>query len=477
MRTPWNTGALVAAAGCLVGCLVGVPAVAQAPPSVDWPTAGYDSSRSGDNPNESVLSRSTVGTLHPVWTTSIDGSTIVAQPILAANVPTAWGNRDLLFVGTEHGTTAAVDAASGAILWERGSGYNHVACTDYPNGDFGISAPAAFDRAGNAVYSMGGDGKLYAYAPGTGATLPGWPVTITTTPWLEHVYSGLNVANGSVYVATASMCDEGTYHGRVVQVSTSTATVVNRLYMDGSLADVNGNIYQAGSGGGGIWGAGGVTTDATGHYVYAASGNLVGAGNESSAYGNHVVRMLPNLDVVNAATPNSPCVGCDTDLSSAPILFEPAGCDATLAVLSKNENLYVYRRHPFVDTPAATLPVDAFVGQPAYDVPTQTLVMANNSGVLAWRFDANCNPNVAWNTAIPSAPAGQAGYVVTPAAIANGVVYYGDGLGQILYAMDLNSGQLLWSWWFGKTFYSQPTVVNGSMFVSTWDGQIIALRP
>ena len=470
MRPPSNAGALAA----VLGCLASGAATAQTPPSVDWPTAGYDSSRTGDNPREGVLSRSTVATLHPVWTTSVDGSATIAQPILAANVPTASGNRDLLVVGTEHGTTAALDAATGATVWSRNTGYSHTGCTDIPNGDFGISASAAFDRAGNAVYAMGGDGKLYAYAAGSGATLPGWPVTVTSIPAIEHVYGGLNVANGSVYLATASMCDAGTYHGRVLQVSTSTAKVVNRFYPDGSAADANGNITHAGSGGGGIWGAGGVTTDATGHYVYAAAGNLNGAPNESGFYGDHVVRMLPSLGVVNAAAPPLSCANCDTDLSSSPTLFQPVGCDARLAVLSKDRNVYVYRRNPFTNAAVAKLPNNSFVGELAYDGPTQTLVMANIDGVRAYRFDASCNVSVSWNNPLPS---GQSGYAVSPAAIANGVVYYGNGLGQTLYAMDLATGKTLWSRSVGQTLLSQPTLVNGTMFVSMWNGQVVALKP
>ena len=466
--------------GVLAATLCGVVAVAAparaGPPSIDWPTAAFDRTRAGDNTAETTISTSNVTQLAPSWTVWVDGAVITAQPVVAANVPGYNGSHDLIYVGTEHGTISALDSATGTTVWTRNTGYQRVGCGDLPNGDFGISSSAAFDRPSNTLYSMGGDGKLYAFVAGTGAVLPGWPVTIVSNPSVEHVYGALNVVNGSVYVITASMCDNGTYHGRIVQVATASAKVAKRLYIDGSVADANGNITSPGPGGGGVWGAAGVSIDVAGAYVYAATGNLNGPEDESSGYGNHVLKMLPDLSVVASASPPLGCAHCDLDFGSTPVLFHPVGCYPRFAALNKNHEVYVYRRDPFTTAPVATLFNNEYVGEVAYDARTQTMVSANLDGMRAYVFDSGCVPHVTWSIPGTSGPGGQLGQAVSPPAMANGIAYYGNGAGATLYAVEVATGKLLWQHILGGSIFAQPTVVNGMVVVAAWDGNVTALR-
>ena len=111
------------------------------------------------------------------------------------------------------------------------------------------------------------------------------------------------------------------------------------------------------------------------------------------------------------------------------MLFHATGCYPRFAVLNKNHEVYVYRRDPFTTTAVQELQNDNYTGQVAYDARTRTMVSANLDGMRAYRFDATCVPHVIWSIPGTSGPGGQLGQAVSPPAIANGVVYYGNGAG------------------------------------------------
>src|SRR5438093_20876 len=98
----------------------------------------------------------------------------------------------------------------------------------------------------------------------TGATRAGWPLTITSDPAHEHVWSAITLAGGALYVETASYCDFTPYYGRVVKIALPTPSVVATWYVTSSPG--------AGPGGGGIWGWGGASVDSSGD-LYVATGN------------------------------------------------------------------------------------------------------------------------------------------------------------------------------------------------------------
>lgn len=456
---------------------LGLPtiAAAQSPGATDWPTGGYNAARISTNNADTTIGAANAATLKPAWTVSVDGSAITAQAIVATGIATASGSRDLVFVGTEHGTNAALDAATGTKVWSVNTGFNHVRCKDLPNGDFGITAAAAFDRSSGTLYAMGGDGKLYAYAAGTGAVRPGWPVTVVADPAVEHVYGALNVVNGGVYVIIASMCDQGTYHGRIVRVATTQPSITNWLYIDGTVTDANGNITRAGPGGGGVWGSAGVSVDPTG-YVYTATGNVF-TNPENQFYGNHILKMLPDLSVVSQASPPSGCSTCDHDFTATPVVYQPAGCKPELAVLKKDRHVYVYQSAPFGVHPLQSLFNDALVGDVAYDPVTQTLISANLNGINAYTVGKSCLAQPKWAEPGSSAPGGGTGFAVSPPTIANGVVFYVNGEAATLQAFDLGTGRRLWAATLGALAFAQPTVAGGALIVSAWDGKVYAFRP
>jgi outer membrane protein assembly factor BamB len=431
---------------------------------------GFNLQRTGENPFESILTPSTVGGLHELWSFDL-GAVTIMQPVMAAGVVVNGSSKDLVYMGAEHGDLYAIDVASGTMVWHQNLGSQQTGCGDMPDGVFGVSGSPFLDRANNRMFVVGGDGKMYALDLSTGATLSGWPVAITLDPAHEHTYGAVNVRNGIAYAEIASYCDYTPYHGKVVAVDTATHEQVGTFLPAGPRVN-----------GGGIWGPGGVSIDpATGH-VFAATGNAL-TNPESFRYCEDVVELSSTLHVLGANYPGF--VGGDVDFGATPILYQPPGCPAQVAAKNKSGVLVTYERGNVSAGPTQRLQVAnindwQFNGIPAWSDTTHLLYISNSSnsnsagtkhGMVAFSVDANCQLSLAWQTKV-----GPNFASVSPPTVAGGVVYYGDGPGHQLLAFHAVTGRRLWS--SGSTIqgaiFGAPMVVNGRVFVGAWDGKLYA---
>ncbi len=445
----------------------------------DWSQWGGNVERQGASLTERAISASNVGSLRHLWATDLGGY-INAAPIVAIDIPVNGVKTDLIFVGTEQGIFSAIKT-DGQILWSRNLG-NHVAnCPDTPGSVYGIQASAAWDRDHNRVLVVGGDGKAYALDPATGTTNAGWPVTVTTDPVHNSIYGAPTLFRNYLYVETGSYCDQRPYHGSVVRIDTTTRAT-KAWYATGGSA--------TGPDGGGIWGWGGASVDPRDGNVYVATGNLF-ATPENAPYGDAVVRLTGDLNVVASNAPGV-LIG-DDDFGSTPMLFQKPGCPPQLAVEQKNGSLYLYNRDSIASGPVQALkpsigqdavhlpaPVDEFIGVPAWSPDTQMLYLANPTGtpdgayvngMVAFRLNASCRLEKAWNTF-----AGVKSYVVGTPTVANGVVYYPAGGANRVYAFDALTGQPLWNsdTTLTRPVFTAPTVINGRVYVGSYDNKLHA---
>jgi outer membrane protein assembly factor BamB len=89
--------------------------------------------------------------------------------------------------------------------------------------------------------------------------------------------------------------------------------------------------------------------------------------------------------------------------------------------------------------------------------------------MVALVVGTDCQLSLAWNQVV-----GPTVTSTSPPTVANGVVYYGDGIGKTEYAFDAATGQSLWT--SGATIkgpvYAAPTVVNGELLVASWNGKL-----
>lgn len=437
----------------------------------DWATWGYGIERQGRNLYESTIGVGNIANLHQKWSLDL-GASIDTAPVTATG-DVQGQSIDVAYVGTEHGRFAAVNIADGSIVWQKQFGAQTIDCNESPDHVFGITASAVIDGPNKRVYVATVDGNVHALDLMTGTEASGWPVSATQTPGQDFVVGALNLWQGRLYVGTASHCDIGPYRGRVVSIDTGAAVIDHAFWITGQGPN--------GPSGGSVWGWGGVSVDPNTWDVFAATGNAL-VSPENTGYADHVVRLTPDLVPVAS---NAPSVDVfDDDFGSTPVLYQRSGCPPQLSVMRKDGRLFVYDRDAIASGPRQTLvmsgtPYD-FIGLPAYASDTNTLYVANPTappngsyvhGMVAFTVGTDCNLHLAWQTA-----AGGNDDVVSTPTLANGVVYYGDGLNNALHAFDAQTGAALWSSGAELTgpVFAAPVVVNGTLLAGAWDGQLHA---
>jgi hypothetical protein len=490
----------------------------QPPPSVtysDWNTFGDSLSRQGFNGNEKGLSQGNVGSLKIAWSTTDLGGAITAQPILASGLSVNGTSTNVLYIGGENGQFYALNADTGAVLsgWPKQLGSVTTSCTDLPNEQFGITGTATFDRPNNVVYVADGNDVVHALDMVSGSEK--WNVSVLTDPntgtvvgssTQDHIYGALtyNPVNGLLYVETASFCDNAPWHGRIVAINTSTHQVTAAFFPERSSQSTN-NGYC----GGGIWGMGGASIDTATQNVFVATGNIVtGSGNgctgsssQTYPYGDAVVELDQNLNLISSspATVKGNTINADSDYGATPMLYNISGCPELLSAKNKNGRVYTYSvgsgglRYVNAVQVGVQSSEGTFVGVPAFDPAGVNEVYTGNpnavspyaNGLIAFRQKGSCNGlTLAWQASVGSAVTSNDNQAPT---VANGVVFFSDGVGDHLWAFAatqsgssgtalFNSGTTIGpSCTYGTTcgVFGAATV-DGRVFVGSWNHKLYA---
>src|SRR5579859_3226160 len=175
----------------------------------DWPSYNYDRERTGWNRGETQLSKKTVAKLRPIWNRQLltDAPALVLStltaPVVAGGVSTPSGTKDLVFTIGMDDTLTAMDANSGAIVWQK-----HFENPIKPLRPRSVScanteqATPTIDKAKAVIYFTTSDGKLRAAKLGDGAE------AMTPTDMVQP-YSrnwSLNLVDDVVYTTAARGC-------------------------------------------------------------------------------------------------------------------------------------------------------------------------------------------------------------------------------------------------------------------------------
>jgi outer membrane protein assembly factor BamB len=323
----------------LVG--VGVPAMAQ----VNVYTRSYDTSRTGANLQETVLTPANVNPTNfgKLWTFHTDGE-IFAQPLYVSNLTIAGGTHNVVFVASMLNTVYALDADTGAQLWSQnfGSPINPQSVQNQQNISYatglGILGTPVIDPATNIMYFVSGSQpasgaaqysfNLNAIEIATGLPVSGSPVAIAATystadltaplvfsAQTQNPRPGLALANGNVYLAFASHNDIAPYNGWVLAYSASTLAQT-AVYSDTTTGTL-----------GGIWNSGQAPTiDAAGNlYISTGNGSFGATPNKLVQTGNSFIKLSPTLQLLDYFTPyNSAAMNSgDMDLGSSGLLLIP----------------------------------------------------------------------------------------------------------------------------------------------------------
>jgi hypothetical protein len=452
----------------------------------DWPTYQFDNQRDGYNPNTTAFTPASIAGMHLAWQLTAIGSTKAGQPLLMTNVA---GHTALLFV-PNFGYAQAYDALTGALVW---SNPNIPDASVQDCGISGISGTAAYVKSLGALYIADGNGGtdpnhviVYRLNAATGAVTGQVDVTPTLLPTEANLsHTGITYANGRIYVGTGSDC-EGTQTGAYISWRGSISSIdPNSMALLSTFYTVYG---QGGStyGGGGVWAWGGVSTDYSGN-IFAGTGNaetadsvspravaapFVAAPAENSGYGEHVLKLSPDLSTVEAsdAPANNFNVGQnDLDFPGVPtIMTAPLGSGCGLLSGSQGKGGLLVVHNTATLSEVATYQLSEpngnayYVGNPAYSPATGYLYAAVTTanalyppGMVAI---GSCGTSVAWNTVFGpdsslysgenprSAPTVTSGGVVfmgTPCT-ASGLTCGAPGaLGGAMWALDARTGSLL----------------------------------
>jgi outer membrane protein assembly factor BamB len=310
LSTVWRCAALIA--------VVALSAAASATAAVPaWTTYDHDGARSATDPD----SGSPVTPAAAWGPVSVDGA-VYAQPLV-------FGSR--VYVATENDTLYALDAVTGAVVWQHSLG-TAVPSGDLPCGDIsptvGITSTPAIDPASGRLYAVadvvsGGaiSHELFALDAATGSVAPGFPVAVDPpgsdhTALLQRASLALDGSRVIIpYGGNAGDC--GTYHGWLVSVAT-----------DGSGTPTTFEVNAAaGQHGGAIWGGGDApAVDSAGH-VLVETGNGFRGSATTPDLQESVVELDPTLNILASWTPANwqALDDNDTDLGSMEPLQLPGG--------------------------------------------------------------------------------------------------------------------------------------------------------
>jgi hypothetical protein len=356
----------------------------------DVATFKDDVARSGQNTAETVLTPTNVnstsfGLLHTVM---VDGK-VDAQPLYLAQLPISGTPHNVAFVATEHGSVYAVDADSGAPVWQMSllatgeTPSDTHGCTQVTP-EIGITSTPVIDRTAGphgALYVVGMSidkssnyhQRLHAIDITTGAELFNGPVEIiasapnsagTTTfaPGQYEERAALLLANGQIYTSWSSHCDVAPYSGWIIAFDQKTLvqTGVLNVGPNSGAAVPNGTKFNMN--GPAIWMSGdGPAADAQGN-VYLLTGNglfeptLDASGFPNGGdFGNSFLKLTNSTNVLKVAdyfamAPEVSESGADIDLGSGGEMLLPDLMDSTGAVrhlvigAGKDSNIYVVDR-------------------------------------------------------------------------------------------------------------------------------------
>jgi hypothetical protein len=511
-------------------------------------TQHNDNGRTGQNLNEAILTTSnvTAGKFGKLFSLPVLGQ-VYAQPLYVPGVTINGGTHNVLIVAAQNDVVYAFDAdsntgANAVPLWTanlvdaaHGGTANEaplesattIGCSD-TQPLIGITATPVIDSSTNTIYveakSTNGTSyfhRLHSLVPTTGAEKSPGPALITATvngtgdgsnsstgtltfdALHQQARPGLLLLNGAIYIAYASHCDFGPYHGWIFAYDETTLTQKSLL-----ITSPNGGL-------GGFWMSGaGIAADTNG-IIYIASGNgdFDTTHTPATELGDTVMKLgttNENLTLLDYFTPfdQQSLSDNDTDLGSGGILLlpnEPGAHQHILVAAGKEGTIYV------IDRDMMTKANSHYCASGCNSADPEISVEESGSGFIAgmWSMPAYWNNTLYYigqNSSVRSIPitsgvpdfthvtSGVFGFQfpgATPSISSNGTVtgsailwaidssqYGSPGPGPgpaVLHAFDAtnvaselwNSSQVSTDKAGNAVKFAVPTVINGKVYVGT----------
>jgi outer membrane protein assembly factor BamB len=505
-------------------------AAVPAPAAADeWTTWGYDPERTAWNRGEHTLSTSNVSKLKVQWSTKLStpvtdvALSTLTSPIIAAGVSTPQGTKDLLFLLGADDVLFALDADSGAVIWQKGFPNPVRArknatwlCPGTAN------ATPVVDKARGLIFVMASDGKLRAHnlADGAERMAPMEMVAPFTRAW------SLNLIDDVVYTTSGRAC------GEVQDPRSAMASAVAPIVRRGGAAatadpagppvmtdpsavtaiDVRDlaspqltRFYTSGGRPAGPWGRGGLARGPGNTLILQTSDGLFDPG--AGSWGDTILKLTPKATrVADSFTPENFKYIFAHDLagSASPVVF-PFGGKTLVATAQKEGVLYLLdandmgggqaKNHAMPVYKSPQLGNDAAAGTDpsqgvwgaitTYETPEGKRYLylpmwgPRSKDAPAFRNDAGASPNgsimafqvVSEADKISLTPEWVSGNMIMPdpPVVANGVVYATQTGGQAMQNPNLPDGSRLNSATVASARYRSTPV--GNMILYAFDAE------
>ncbi len=357
----------------------------------DWPTFGWDVSRSSAPSTDTGLSAAKIGSLVRQQV-HLDG-TVDGSAIYLRGVSIGGSAHDAFFVTTTYGKTIALDADTGAVLWE-------LTPASYAGlqGTYRITnaTPVADDNR-QYIYAAAPDGVIRKLAVADGRVV--WETAVTRLPEREKIASPLSFFHGRVIAATDGYIgDAPPYQGHVAILDAETGSLLhvwNSLSSDRhELLDPS-SVPQSDSG---IWGRSGVVVDPATGDLYVATGNGLWDGRVD--WGDAVIELDPDAARIlgNYTPENTETLDeADADLgSTSPVLLgnglvAQGGKDRIIRVLDWRTMLGTAPHRGGEASEVSTPSGSRLLTAPAvlHTGSTTWLFAADSGGTAAWTLDGS----------------------------------------------------------------------------------------
>ena len=376
--------------------------------------------------------------------------------------------RDTLFVTTSYGKTMALDAESGAVLWE----YTPASYRDLAGSrEFGNSTPAA-DPDDRFIYAASPDGYVEKLAVSDGRLL--WRTAVTQLPLREKMDSPLKFFRGRVIAVTAGYIGDRTpYQGHVAILDAESGKL---LHVWNSLCSDRTGLIQPHScrhSRSAIWGRAGAVIDPTDGHIFIATGN--GAWNGTTDWGDALVeldptatRMLGNYTPANTEELNE----SDLDLgSTSPVLLgggllAQGGKDGRIRLLRRQdiEGTAPHKGHELqiVSTPSGA---DLFTQPTVWQHGGHTWMFASDGGgTAAWQI-RNGMLHAEWSNGTGGTSPFEAGGLLFVYSPAGGLNVYAASSGKRVATLPCGPGH-----------WESPIVVDGKIILPEGNANSRATR-
>ncbi|MBS0376851.1 MAG: PQQ-binding-like beta-propeller repeat protein [Proteobacteria bacterium] len=432
-----------------------VSAVAQGETRGDWPMFGGNPQSTSANPVATGISAANVTQLARRQV-ALDG-TVDASAIFLEGVEVGGARHDAIFVTTTYGKTIAIDAGSGAVLWEfTPPGYSSLAGSRQITN----STPAA-DGDRRFIYAASPDGYVQKLSIGDGQ--PAWRASLTKLALREKIASPLKFVEGRVVAVTAGYIgDRPPYQGHVAVLDGKTGQL---LQVWNSLCSNRSGLLEPDScpeSQSAIWGRAGAVIDPDSGAIFVATGN--GTWNGTIHWGDALVQLDAGATKITGNyTPENTAQlqARDLDLgSTSPVLLEgdliaQGGKDGKIRLLSRaaisGSSPHKGGELQVVSTPSGT---DLF-SQPVvwqHDGATW-MFAADNGGTAAWVVE-NSRLKEKWRNSTGGTSPFEADGLLYVYARSGGLNVYEAASGKRLATLPCGAGH-----------WNSPIVVRGRVIL------------